>query len=248
VFQPDAEHIHHKLLKLGMSQRQAVLILYAVSAIFGLLSLSLLYSSGRDIAPVLVVIASGVFIGLQQLRYHEFRELKGFAVRTMNQKRIIANNVNIRRAAEALHRCASMADICSTLAECLEPIGFDGFTLWGDAFDYDWDEALVPLIRDENGELSLYWRDGDGDFASKFTLRLVSSEGERCGEFSVLRFAHDEPLWFDGQVFITSSFSEALADAVLRARRHAQSRDDWQDVNVLAREASASFGVTAQGD
>ena len=35
IIQPDAGHLHHKLLKKGFSQKQAVLILYGITAIFG---------------------------------------------------------------------------------------------------------------------------------------------------------------------------------------------------------------------
>ena len=38
-FSPDRHHIHHLLLDAGLSQRAAVLILYAVSAAFGTLAL-----------------------------------------------------------------------------------------------------------------------------------------------------------------------------------------------------------------
>ena len=41
VFTADREHIHHKLLQLGMSDRKVVIVLYAVSAVFALLSLFL---------------------------------------------------------------------------------------------------------------------------------------------------------------------------------------------------------------
>ena len=39
LFGADREHIHHKLLERGLSQRQAVVILYGASALCGLLSL-----------------------------------------------------------------------------------------------------------------------------------------------------------------------------------------------------------------
>jgi len=42
LFAPDRHHIHHKLLERGLSQRQVVVILYGVSALFGLLSALLL--------------------------------------------------------------------------------------------------------------------------------------------------------------------------------------------------------------
>ena len=40
IAQPDREHIHHRLLKLGWSERRTVLILYGITAIFSLLALA----------------------------------------------------------------------------------------------------------------------------------------------------------------------------------------------------------------
>src|SRR6267378_2805263 len=69
LFDADREHIHHKLLGRGISHRQAVLVLYGVSACFGLLSLFLLNPHGTAIATVLAVVGIGVLIGVQQLHY-----------------------------------------------------------------------------------------------------------------------------------------------------------------------------------
>jgi hypothetical protein len=78
---------------------------------------------------------------------------------------------------------------------------------------------------------------------------LVSTNGEKCGEFSVLRCANDEPLWLDSHVFITSAFAEALADAILRARMQIASHPDWRGVSVFAPEPLPdSLRLAAQGD
>src|SRR5437879_5570269 len=52
LFDADREHIHHKLLGRGISHRQAVLVLYSVSALFGLLCLFLLSSPRNKVVPV----------------------------------------------------------------------------------------------------------------------------------------------------------------------------------------------------
>src|SRR5581483_11005263 len=49
VFTADREHIHHKLLERGLSHRQVVVVLYAVSALFALLSLFLLWPTGSTL-------------------------------------------------------------------------------------------------------------------------------------------------------------------------------------------------------
>lgn len=44
VFEPDTGHLHHKMLKKGFTQKQAVLILYGISAIFGMFAIILVDS------------------------------------------------------------------------------------------------------------------------------------------------------------------------------------------------------------
>lgn len=58
IFQPDKGHLHHRLLALGMSQKQAVLIMYFVSIMLGIVALfvaNVSYQTG--IVTVLIVLA-----------------------------------------------------------------------------------------------------------------------------------------------------------------------------------------------
>ena len=58
IFQPDKGHLHHRLLALGMTQKQVVLIMYFVSMILGIVALfvaNVSYKTG--IVTVLVVLA-----------------------------------------------------------------------------------------------------------------------------------------------------------------------------------------------
>src|ERR1700751_5606268 len=102
VFTADREHIHHKLLQRGWSHRQAVIILYGVSAVFALLSLFLLWPTGSTLGLVLAVLGTGIWIGVQHLNYLEFGELRRVAQRTIEQRHIFVNNLAIRRATEEL--------------------------------------------------------------------------------------------------------------------------------------------------
>jgi len=43
IFSPDKEHLHHRLLGMGMSQRQAVMTIYGINMVFGLAGLALAY-------------------------------------------------------------------------------------------------------------------------------------------------------------------------------------------------------------
>jgi UDP-GlcNAc:undecaprenyl-phosphate GlcNAc-1-phosphate transferase len=52
-FRPDRQHIHHKLIRKGFSQRRVVLMLYGLTAICSVMALAVFYSQGR-LLPVLV--------------------------------------------------------------------------------------------------------------------------------------------------------------------------------------------------
>ena len=58
VFKADKEHLHHKIMKHGYTQKQAVLILYALSATFGMFAIILLESGiWKALSFALMVIA-----------------------------------------------------------------------------------------------------------------------------------------------------------------------------------------------
>lgn len=59
IIQPDANHLHHKMLQKGFTQKQAVLILYGLSATFGMFAIILLDSGiwkALSFALIIIVI------------------------------------------------------------------------------------------------------------------------------------------------------------------------------------------------
>jgi UDP-GlcNAc:undecaprenyl-phosphate GlcNAc-1-phosphate transferase len=63
-FSPDRGHFHHRLLDLGLSHRQAVLLIYAICAVLAVLSLAL---SGRGQISAFIVIVLGGGLALYLL-------------------------------------------------------------------------------------------------------------------------------------------------------------------------------------
>ena len=45
IFSPDKEHLHHRLLGWGLTQKQAVVFIYAINLMFGLAGLALAYAT-----------------------------------------------------------------------------------------------------------------------------------------------------------------------------------------------------------
>ncbi|WP_054694998.1 glycosyltransferase family 4 protein [Syntrophomonas palmitatica] len=69
IFLPDKDHLHHRLLALGMSHRTSVLVIYAISALFNLVAvvLTLINNPKANLALILLlllVIAGADRIGL----------------------------------------------------------------------------------------------------------------------------------------------------------------------------------------
>ncbi|RJQ29373.1 MAG: undecaprenyl/decaprenyl-phosphate alpha-N-acetylglucosaminyl 1-phosphate transferase [Peptococcaceae bacterium] len=63
IFQPDKEHLHHRLMALGLSHRQAVLCLYAVNVVLGLSAVIMALLAPNQ-AMVLLVIVSVIVLML----------------------------------------------------------------------------------------------------------------------------------------------------------------------------------------
>lgn len=216
LFSGDNDHIHHKLLKRGLSQRAAVLILYLATAGFALLSLFLIHDAGM-IALVLMVIGIGVWLGVQHLHYAEFAELHDLVRRTKKRKQVIANNLEIRRASESLNSSEGFAAICRILKTTLQPAGFDGFELKISSTDGLPELSIAPLRYTSDGGLQYWWDDAAGQNpAWELRLELVTSSGLRVAHVSLFRTHVENPLLVDVDLF-SYEFRTALSGALHRA-------------------------------
>lgn len=73
MFSADRGHIHHKLLDLGLSQRQAVIVLYGTSIVLGGLALLLTVASSTQSALILIAMALLGFLGVRKLGYGQIK-------------------------------------------------------------------------------------------------------------------------------------------------------------------------------
>jgi UDP-GlcNAc:undecaprenyl-phosphate GlcNAc-1-phosphate transferase len=222
VFTADREHIHHKLLQRGLSHRQVVITLYAVSALFALLSLFLLWPTGDMLGLVLAVFGTGVWIGVQHLGYVEFGELRRVAQRSI-ERQIFINNLTIRRATEELKVTSDYAQLCRILVAALAGNDFDAFDLQLRSQPNEIPTINgLHLISGRGETPCLRWTKLRSQFAQdltgswRLTLDLVTSRNSRCGSMTFYRFYTGQELQFDINL-LTSVFPVALADALDRA-------------------------------
>jgi UDP-GlcNAc:undecaprenyl-phosphate GlcNAc-1-phosphate transferase len=245
LFTADREHIHHKLLKRGFSHKQAVVMLYGVSAALGLISLLLLYPSGKSVGIVLTVLGIGIAFGVQHLGYHEFAELGRAAKRTVAQKEIIVNNLAIRRATEDLASADDLAAICAALNAAFEDNEFDGFDLTLRPFTRR--EAHIPATFNASGDgrYRYEWRKPGVEPRPSATWQLtLALHGPATGQqasFSVYRYEVQRSLLFDINM-LTGEFPSVLGEALERAFSMRIPEP------LLANVALASAGVAAMSD
>ncbi len=129
VFRGDREHLHHRLLDLGLSARQAAALLYVVCAAFALGSMLLLNPNVRGLAVVLTMIGATAYLAVRHLRLHELTELARIARRGFVQTQAISFNVQVRRAAQVLERAGTWDEIVAALAQLFSASEFDAVRL-----------------------------------------------------------------------------------------------------------------------
>ena len=67
IFKPDKGHLHHRLLGVGFTQRQAVLLMYVISALFGLSAIALTAVSYQIAVLILFFVCAAIFYGVKKL-------------------------------------------------------------------------------------------------------------------------------------------------------------------------------------
>ena len=223
LFRGDGDHIHHRLLKRGFSHRDAVLLLYATSAGFGLLSLALLDGPNR-LSMVLAVLGIGVWSGVRYLRYAELSEVQGLLALLLQRRRMVANNLAVRQAAEALESSSDFDQLCNVARMTLEPLGFVGLYFQLDAKDGAAGELFGPLRDDGSGGLWYFWGD---ELARRpkweLRLELAQLDDQSLGKMSLFRASCNEPICVDNHL-LCSAFRLALSGAVERALGNVSAR------------------------
>jgi UDP-GlcNAc:undecaprenyl-phosphate/decaprenyl-phosphate GlcNAc-1-phosphate transferase len=214
IFTADRNHIHHKLLQMGFSHRQVVIVLYAVSAIFAMLSLFLLWPTGSTVGLVLAVVGTGIWLGVQHLNYIEFGELRRVAQRTIDQRQIVINNLSVRRAIEELKVSANFNQVRSVLVAAFASNDFDAFELRLNSLPND---QTVPSDANHHFHWSKFPHMAaiSSQPSWKLTLDLVTTSNQRRGSLIVYRVYIRRDLQLDVNL-LTSEFPATLANALDR--------------------------------
>ena len=232
LFQGDREHIHHMLLARGWSQRRVALVLYGVSAMFGLLGM--LFVGGNRVTPmILFIVGIAVVMAVGKLNYPEVEEIRASMKRNIGDRRVrAANNIRVRRASRALAGATTLSQLFDGLLQMLE---FDEFVYATVQLSYEGSsEATARAFELSNGGSSMQhaeFRDGriqwtwqrDGVASSEvlgsdrfWTLRLpLATERNSLGYMNLYRPLEGDPMHLDVN-YLCTMLRPQLAEAAER--------------------------------
>ncbi|MEO7667731.1 MAG: MraY family glycosyltransferase [Polyangia bacterium] len=120
LFRADREHIHHRLLAIGLSHRQAVLVLYGVCVLFAATALVLTVANSRLTTVTLGVVAILSFIFLRRLGYMRFRY---GTVLSDHRRRSRDLRALVRPFAERLRNTKAPSEIWQVVRDLAEAFG-----------------------------------------------------------------------------------------------------------------------------
>lgn len=89
ILDADRDHIHHRLIALGYTQRRAVALLYAIGVVVALCGFATVYLTDQNAALLLVTLFAGGIAGVAKLGYDEFAIIRSGAVLRVYDKPVL---------------------------------------------------------------------------------------------------------------------------------------------------------------
>ena len=80
ILKPDGAHIHHRLLKMGFSQKQAVLILYTITSIFSLIAVVIISADIWKLILLILAIISFAVLGIVSMMHKNVNHVQDSTV------------------------------------------------------------------------------------------------------------------------------------------------------------------------
>jgi UDP-GlcNAc:undecaprenyl-phosphate/decaprenyl-phosphate GlcNAc-1-phosphate transferase len=126
VFQADRGHIHHRLLDRGLTQRQAVLVIYAFSAFLSLGAIALAFVSASAAAVVLAVLGGVLYLFLRRLGYFRLGDAQAVLEA---RHRNLQLRAALRRVSEHLAAARTHWEVWTALQFAAAPFGASAIAL-----------------------------------------------------------------------------------------------------------------------
>ena len=199
MFSGDKEHIHHRLLALGLSHRQVVLVMYAVAVGLGGLSLAVSSFAPWIGLSALIFPVAGGLVGLWHLGFFHLEETAEILETRRRNRELHAAvktiTTNLRRAVSVEDITSSVADLAAAMKARSIRLDLPGTSVIHDAGQAANSEPSLKAVADAVrarfpvepgfGHLEIEWTDGrreldrDHEIAAERVCRVLGSALER---------------------------------------------------------------------
>ena len=183
MFDADRDHIHHRLMsRLKLSHRDAVLVLYALSVLFGVTALGLASANSVQSALLLAAISVVVVVLVRKLGYFD---PKGAQAANAIRRRNLQLRQVVRTTVQAIEAATSLTEVWNALRPLVGELDAARFEFWfyaprtasgeREGLHYDLERAVgtthpvemaVELDTVDGASLGVIracWRDGRGE-------------------------------------------------------------------------------------
>jgi len=166
-FCSDRQHIHHKLLEMGLSHRTAVLIMYGGCLILAELALLMTATNSRQAAALLLVLGLLTYLAVRTIGRHECAMLKdkvGGYVERRHRRMEMRAAANV--ASASMRNARSLEDLWTALTRAAKAMELDAMDLaladvpaGGNGNRNETGGRAPHGRRDRNGR-HFHWRNG----------------------------------------------------------------------------------------
>jgi UDP-GlcNAc:undecaprenyl-phosphate GlcNAc-1-phosphate transferase len=119
----DRGHIHHRLLDLGLTQRQVVVILYAACGIAACFSIFQSVTANHFSGAVILVFCAVAWVGVQNLGYAEFDQARRMIL-AGGFRRALNSQLTLRSFEETVSSSTTTDQCWDALQELAQKLGF----------------------------------------------------------------------------------------------------------------------------
>ncbi len=120
LFSADRGHIHHRLLDLGLSHKQTVLVLYGVSITLGCVALALSYASSSDVTYALLAMSGVAYLALRRLGYINLAKAQRMLG---DRRRNLELRAAVRQIGQLLRSARGMSDVFGAMRVAARSFG-----------------------------------------------------------------------------------------------------------------------------
>jgi len=183
----DRQHIHHKLLAMGLTHRQSVLALYLACFFFAVMAFLTIAARNEVAAVILIAFGAVLFVGVKVLGGPELsgvrkRLLNEFGERRRRNRERVAVSVSLAKMQDA----KTVSDIWDILLGAVRELDLDAVEVM----------LIPPFAANGNDELKLQWvrkenLSGASLWSASFTLQ---SNGRQLGRLALKKDIDRSPL------------------------------------------------------